>query len=87
MPASRWNVDPSEIFLNLDIEADDYEEISLDNEDDLQTTNVLTEQAITKIEASTTEIQLPEILPILPLLNRIENDGLIRRLGDFRVKV
>lgn len=24
---------------------------------------------------------------ILPLLNRIENDGLIRRLGDFRVKV
>ncbi len=67
MPASRWNVDPSEIFLNLDIEADDYEEISLDNEDDLQTTNELTEQAITKTEASTTEIQLPEILPILPL--------------------
>jgi len=24
---------------------------------------------------------------ILPLLNRIENDGLIKRLGDFRIKV
>ncbi len=24
---------------------------------------------------------------ILPLLNRIENEGLIKRLGDFRIKV
>ncbi|MFA5519414.1 MAG: SelB C-terminal domain-containing protein, partial [Spirochaetota bacterium] len=24
---------------------------------------------------------------ILPLLNRMENDGVIKRLGDFRVKV
>ena len=24
---------------------------------------------------------------ILPLLNRIESDGLIKRLGDFRIKV
>jgi selenocysteine-specific elongation factor len=24
---------------------------------------------------------------LLPLLNRIENEGLIKRLGDFRIKV
>jgi selenocysteine-specific elongation factor len=24
---------------------------------------------------------------LIPLLNRIERDGLVRRLGDFRIKV
>ncbi len=67
MPASRWNIDLSEIFFTQGTEADDFEEIRLETEENLQTISTLSEEVLIKKENSTNEIQLPQTLPILPL--------------------
>ncbi len=67
MAASRWNVDLAEMFFGLEIEGDEYEEMRLDSDDNLQISSTLTEEQITKSEATTANIQVPKNLPILPL--------------------
>jgi ATP-dependent Lon protease len=69
MAASRWNVDLSEMFYGLDIEDDDFEELILDSNDNLHITSTINNEEKDEEEkqVTTTEVQLPEVLPILPL--------------------
>lgn len=67
MPASRWNVDLTEMFFGLDSEGDDFEEFSFDENENQKIAGALVEEPVGQGENSTSEISLPETLPILPL--------------------
>jgi ATP-dependent Lon protease len=67
MPASRWNVDLAEIFFGLNTEENEFEEFQLDENENVHISSTLTEEPIHQEEGLTSEISLPETLPILPL--------------------
>jgi len=67
MPASRWNVDLTEMFFGLDIEGEEFEEMRLGSDDNSQLTSALIAEEDIEKEVPPTEIQVPKTLPILPL--------------------